>query len=1304
MNKNISDIHSTLDTVKRLKRVVTEAVAREEEIEKDYRIECARAKREFDERTADIDADHETQLAGAKSALHHSTKKKEANYQRRQQWIENSAANAHRLITDAVEGQKGNRISQVQAQTLKAKRQFEADLSSCRKSIASLEDKLLECKKLYRKLHSLALACFRGFPILYLKVKNSAKNKQSTDLTAALTTEEFATSIEYEAPFKFEKLLSVLNEQLSEFSQRPLPKIFRYIPLQFWIPIGAAITISTGYLSDWNSLQTQVTGGVSLGLTLLLVIVQRLAASTARRAAADISETLKMAGAVYFQYTETSQPWMNSRREQLEKCLDDELKMLNRNLGADIKSAEQLGQESPTKVTDQEARLKQKNSTLLQSAMDRLKLEHSSTVANIHERTKTRQAQADDDFQASITQSETKQKEAWQRLETQWHAETPAILKIIADDNETTRNIFPDWTQELITNWQAPDHFFHAAGFGHLDLDLKSLTGRLPSDNRLRLPVDTQIKTPLTLCFPSAGSILFETESSGDPEIINTINNILLRLLSVSPAGKLNFSIFDPVGLGQNFAGITHLADYEDSIINERIWTQREQIENRISELNAHMEKVIQMYLRNEYDSITEYNKQAGNIAEKYHFLVIADFPGNFSEAATRGLLSIAASGARCGIYTLIHWDKRQPLPEAFDADDLRKTSITITGNKNHPLQFPEQITPGSSLHLYAPPADELATKFVHHVGRASSDSNRVEVPFSQIMPKEDELWKGDTTEELRIAIGRTGATKLQELAIGKGTRQHALFAGKTGSGKSTLFHVMITNLALSCSPDEVEFYLIDFKKGVEFKCYGSRKLPHARVVAIESDREFGLSVLQRLDEELKRRGELFRDEGVQDLSAYRNSGKRTMPRTLLIIDEFQEFFVEDDRIAQNASVLLDRIVRQGRAFGIHVLLGSQTLGGAYSLARATLGQMVIRVALQCNEADAYLIMDESNPAPRLLTRPGEGIYNDSAGAIGGNSPFQTVWLPEQERDSHLDRVSDLAARHTSKFSPPIVFEGNAPADIRENVLLANLLITKPAPQPDSPKVWLGAPNAIKGPTEAVFHRQSGNHMLIVGQRDDAIAALMVSSLLALGGQFTKDKIDIVVIDANPPGSPERDLIEGMLEKLPHPVRSAKDRDITELIGEVSQQLQLRGEEQSSGHYPPMFVLINGLQRFKKLRYDDDLAYSFDTSSESSNPALQLNDIICEGAAHGIHLITSIDSYNNIGRTLSRKALSEFEMRILFQMSSNDSAALVDSSKGATLGMHRALFYNEHEGYLETFRPYALPEQQWLSEACEKIR
>ena len=45
--------------------------------------------------------------------------------------------------------------------------------------------------------------------------------------------------------------------------------------------------------------------------------------------------------------------------------------------------------------------------------------------------------------------------------------------------------------------------------------------------------------------------------------------------------------------------------------------------------------------------------------------------------------------------------------------------------------------------------------------------------------------------------------------------------------------------------------YLVDFKKGVEFKAYSRHMLAHARVIAIESEREFGLSVLQRLDAEL---------------------------------------------------------------------------------------------------------------------------------------------------------------------------------------------------------------------------------------------------------------------------------------------------------------------------------------------------------------------------------------------------------------------------------------------------------------------
>ena len=90
----------------------------------------------------------------------------------------------------------------------------------------------------------------------------------------------------------------------------------------------------------------------------------------------------------------------------------------------------------------------------------------------------------------------------------------------------------------------------------------------------------------------------------------------------------------------------------------------------------------------------------------------------------------------------------------------------------------------------------------------------------------------------------------------------------------------------------------------------------------------------------------------------------------------------------------------------MHVLLGSQTLAGAYSLARSTMGQIAVRVALQCSEADAHLILsDERNQAARFLSRPGEAIYNDQNGLVAANQPFQVVWLPDKERADSLAQV-----------------------------------------------------------------------------------------------------------------------------------------------------------------------------------------------------------------------------------------------------------------------------------------------------------
>jgi hypothetical protein len=386
------------------------------------------------------------------------------------------------------------------------------------------------------------------------------------------------------------------------------------------------------------------------------------------------------------------------------------------------------------------------------------------------------------------------------------------------------------------------------------------------------------------------------------------------------------------------------------------------------------------------------------------------------------------------------------------------------------------------------------------------------------------------------------------------------------------------------------------------------------------------------------------------------------------------------------------------------VLLGSQSLGGAYSLARATLGQMVIRVALQCNEADAYLIMDDNNSAPRLLSRPGEGIYNDAGGAVEGNSPFQVVWLPDEERDSWLEKVHDLAVQSGAKVASPIVFEGNSPAEIRENNLLVDLLSSRPAAAPHAGRAWLGAPNSIKGPTEAAFQRQSGNHLLIVGQREEAALTMIGLSLLALAAQHPVGSARFIVFESSSPGSRDAIFIEQIVQAVPHQVTVARAHEIGEVMSELAAELKTRTSGEHVSEAPAVFIFINGLHRFKKLRYEDDFSFSSSDDGGGGNPGSQLNELISEGSAHGIHLIVSLDTFNNVNRALSRKAVTEFEMRVVFQMSANDSASLIDSPRASNLGLHRALFYSEREGTLETFRPYATPDAEWIQEAGEKLK
>ncbi|MBX7105838.1 MAG: hypothetical protein K1X57_17270, partial [Gemmataceae bacterium] len=687
---------------------------------------------------------------------------------------------------------------------------------------------------------------------------------------------------------------------------------------------------------------------------------------------------------------------------------------------------------------------------------------------------------------------------AWAFLTSDWtkeHAELTANLEAISTQDA---QFFPSWHEPAWSNWSPPTSVPPTIRFGALTATLPAV----PKDSRLPAP-PAEVTLPALLPFPHRCSTLITAGGSGRPAAAQSLLALATRFLTSLPAGKARLTIIDPVGLGENFAALMHLADHDPLLVGARIWTEPAQIEKRLADLTAHMENVIQKYLRSQYASIEEYNAQAGEVAEPYRVLVVANFPANFTAEAARRLERIAASGASCGVYTIVSRDPALPSPQDYSPADLERASLNLIWKDDRFVWKDSDFEPWP-LVLDAPPAADMLMKTLDKVGRAAKVAGRVEVDFGFIAPPREKYWTNDSRGGIDVPLGRAGATKRQHLQLGKGTAQHALVAGKTGSGKSTLLHALITNLALTYGPNEIELYLIDFKKGVEFKTYANLKLPHARVIAVESEREFGLSVLQRLDQELKRRGDLFRTAGVQDIRGYRevtppDDPASRMPRIMLIVDEFQEFFVEDDRVSQEAALLLDRLVRQGRAFGLHVLLGSQTLGGAYSLARSTIDQMAVRIALQCSEADAGLILSKDNNAARLLTRPGEAIYNDANGLLEGNDIFQVCWLSDERREEYLTDVSKMA--HDRDYQPPMpmmVFEGNVPSDLTAHPRLRELLAgPRPTQPPRELTIWLGDAMAIKPPTAAVFRRQSANNLLLLGQQPEPARAIVAAAVVS---------------------------------------------------------------------------------------------------------------------------------------------------------------------------------------------------------------
>lgn len=600
-------------------------------------------------------------------------------------------------------------------------------------------------------------------------------------------------------------------------------------------------------------------------------------------------------------------------------------------------------------------------------------------------------------------------------------------------------------------------------------------------------------------------------------------------------------------------------------------------------------------------------------------------------------------------------------------------------------------------------PPKKLTRDIIEKSGKVALQGMKKDVPFEKLVTttqKKDSWRVCSTAENMQVPIGPAGRGKPQELTLGGGQEAHALLVGRTGSGKTNLMHVIITNLALTYSPKELHLYLIDFKGGVGFKRYAEHRLPHAKVIAIESEREFGMSVLRGLDAELKQRSEVFRAAGVDNLAAYRaktNNGS-SLPRIFLVVDEFQEFFSENDESSQQAKILFDRLARQGRSFGLHFLLATQSLSGSAQLPASIMGQIKVRIALPCSEADSRLILADDNKAARALTQPGEAIYNPMGGLVEGNNPFQVARFDEnQDLQKYLTLVTTMA-REQEISATPIIFEGNELARTEDCEPLKSLLAAEDWPQPaKSVDLFLGEPIAIQPPVAARLRRQSGSHLMILTREENEGVGTGISVLLSIMAQQSAAHSRIYIADFATADSEWAEYSGIMASSFPGEITVIKrQKETASLFAALAGEVRIRGEK--TPEHGSIFLVLQGMHRIKSLRENM-------SDEDGYNSVELLQEILRDGPEVGVHVIAWADTLDNATRGLSRKALGEFGLRVGAVMNTADSMNFFDDLAASKISKpHRAIFADEDRpGQMVTFRPYAMPAASWLLETGKRM-
>jgi hypothetical protein len=603
------------------------------------------------------------------------------------------------------------------------------------------------------------------------------------------------------------------------------------------------------------------------------------------------------------------------------------------------------------------------------------------------------------------------------------------------------------------------------------------------------------------------GTHLVIDADARDPWVAGLLRCLVLRLAAAAPAGALRVLATDQAALGGTFLPLRGLIE---AGVMATPATSADDVRRILDETGAHVQRSL-----------------AGRGDGSWLLLVAASAPAGRAELDRLAALTHAGAAARVCLIAA-GWPERghgeptgRPDRGAEPPPVGAATRVWIQGAWARVGDPPGTPFGADGRGLVAPVTVDTVVPgpVVARVAAGLAERLRREsaLSFADLIPPE--LWTGSSIDGLRTTVGRTGRAPM-ELAFDDAT-PHWLVGGRTGAGKTVFLLDVLYGLAARYPPDELALYLLDFKEGVSFTEFTPTArdpsfIPHARAVGVESDREYGVAVLRELSREMSRRAatlkrnaatslaQLRRGEGADAGTGGLSGGMdAALPRIVTVVDEFQVLFERNDRLAADATALLEELARKGRSYGIHLVLASQTVSGVEALYGKTdsiFGQFPLRVALPGGSG----VLDVLNTAAEGLAL-GSAVINDSAGLAGADV---VVRFP----DAHAERDAVTEIRHrmwrqrTPGTAPPAVFAGYATQHLEDDPSFRAL-----APGGRRPLALVGRVLDVPQSTGSfALDATPGRHLAIVGT--SALGAdVLHAATVSVGRQHAPDAARFLV-------------------------------------------------------------------------------------------------------------------------------------------------------------------------------------------------